>query len=251
MKCDAVILAGGVASAEMSALTGTPLRALFPFHGKPFVQWVFEALRDCPEVGRIAVIGPPELSDCPGLAAADFILPERESLTANLFAGVEALAPQQRVLITASDNPLLSTAAFQDFLSRVPPDAGLAYPYLPHARFLERFPHATNIAIRLRGGRYIGGDCVLIRSEAVEPLRTAITAMVDARKSLVKVLRLLGPAFVARFAARRVTPEDVEKRVSQITDVTFRLVPDCDPVFAIDIDDPEDWEYLLNGEIDF
>jgi GTP:adenosylcobinamide-phosphate guanylyltransferase len=246
MKCDAVVLAGGRASAEMAALTGTPLRALFDYRGKPFVQWVYEALRDCPSVERIAIIGPEEMRDHSALRGADLLLPERESYTANLFAGVEALAPKEQVLITASDNPLLSISAFEDFLRRTPSDAALAYPYLPHTKFLERFPHATNVAIRLREGRFIGGGCVVIRSDAIEPLRSAIVAMGAARKSLLKVLRLLGPTFIARFVARRVTVAEVEQRVSRITGVTFRLVPDCDPIFAIDIDDPEDWEYLIS-----
>src|SRR5512140_1451553 len=109
MKCDAVILAGGRATPEMAALTGTPLRALFDYRGKPFVQWTLDALRTCSEVERIAVVGPPEMQSYPGLADADVLVAERDSYTANLFAGVEALAPQERVLITASDNPLLST----------------------------------------------------------------------------------------------------------------------------------------------
>jgi hypothetical protein len=243
---DAVILAGGRASEEMAALTGTDRRALFPYGGKPFVQWVFQALRSCPEVDRIAVIGPPELKDHPGLSSADLILPERDSLTANLFAGIEAINPRERVLITASDNPLLTSDGFHDFLRRSPGNAGLTYPILPHARFLERFPHATNVSIRLRDGRFIGGDCVMMQADAIEPLRSAIVAMVDARKSLLKVLRLLGPGFVARFVARRLTVEDVERRVREITGVEFHFVPDCDPAFAIDIDDPVDWNYLCS-----
>jgi hypothetical protein len=232
----------------MAALTGTAVRSLFPFRGKPFVQWVYEALRVVPAVHRIAIVGPESLSERAGLSAADLLVPERDSYTANLFAGIEALAPSGRVLVTASDNPLLSAAAFQDFLDRAPQDAGLVYPVLPHGRFLERFPHAKNVAIKLRDGRWIGGDCVLIHADAVEPLRTAIHSMADARKSLVKVVRLLGPGFALRFVTRRVTVPDVERRVTELTGVTFRTVPDCDPVFAIDIDDPVDWQYLLEWE---
>ena len=89
---------------------------------------------------------------------------------------------------------------------------------------------------------------MVVRADAVDPLRSSIIAMADARKSLFKVLRLLGPVFVARFLSRRITMLDVERRVREITGVTLRFVPDCDPVFAIDIDDPEDWEYLKEWE---
>src|SRR5437899_2384095 len=137
---DAVILAGGRASDEMAARTGTYLRALFPFKGKPFIQWVYEGLRANERVGRIAVIGPPELAETPGVMDSDLVLAERENVTANLFAALDALSPSGKVLITPSDNPLLDAAVFEDFLSRAPTDATVAYPILPHSAFLQRFP---------------------------------------------------------------------------------------------------------------
>src|SRR5579871_5068630 len=142
---DAVILAGGRATDAMAARTGTPLRALFPYRGKPFVQWVFEALRASDRIARIAVIGPPELAQTPGMAGADLLLRERDTIVANLFAALESLDPRGRVLITACDNPLLTTAIFDDFLARVPREAAVAYPVLRHRTFLERFPHAGKI----------------------------------------------------------------------------------------------------------
>jgi molybdopterin-guanine dinucleotide biosynthesis protein A len=244
MVTDAVILAGGRATEEMVQRTGTPLRALFPYRGKPFVQWVYEALRASPHVERIAIIGPDAMRDVEGVSGADLVLAERESITANLFGAVEELRPRGRVLITACDNPLLSTAAFDDFLSRAPAEAAVAYPVLRHAAFLAGFPAAENVPIRLRDGLWIGGGCVLIQSEAVPDLRLAIERVLNARKSLAKMVRLLGPRFAARFVMKRVTAPEVEQRLTEIAKVPIRLVYDCDPVFPIDIDDPEDWDYL-------
>lgn len=241
---DAVILAGGQASEAMAARTGTPLRALFDYQGKPFVQWVYEALRASEQIARIAIIGPPELAQIPGLAGADLILPERESITANLFSAVEELKPSDPVLITACDNPLLTTAAFDDFLSRAPQEAAVAFPYLPHAVFQKQFPGAQNIPISLRDGVWIGGDCILIQSEALPALRQAVESVLAARKSKARMLRLLGPGFALRFALKRLNVRDIERRISEITHLPFRFVPDCSPVFVIDIDDPEDWIYL-------
>jgi GTP:adenosylcobinamide-phosphate guanylyltransferase len=242
---DAVILAGGRASEEMAQRTGTPLRALFPYEGKPFVQWVYNALRASEHIERIAVIGPEELRQEAGLSSADMLLTERESITANLFGAVEELRPAGRVLITASDNPLLSTAAFDDFLTRAPEDAAVVYPVLRHRVFLERFPQAQNVPIRLKDGVWIGGGCILIQAQAVPDLRLAIERVLSARKSLPKMVRLLGARFAMRFVLKRVTAEEVERRVSEIARLPVRFVYDCDPVFPIDIDDPEDWDYLL------
>lgn len=243
-SCDAVILAGGRAAPEMAARAGTHVRALFEWRGKPFVQWTYEALRASERVRRIAIIGPEALREVPELAGADLLLPERESITANLFGAVGALRPERAVLITACDNPLLTTAAFDDFLCRVPADAAVAYPILRHADFLARFPHATNTPIALRDGVWIGGDCAWICAEAIPKLRAGIESALAARKSVPRMLRLLGPGFAARFALKRVTVADVQQRVCAIAGLPFRFVPDCDPVFVIDIDDPVDWDYL-------
>lgn len=242
--CDAVILAGGRASEEMARRTGTPLRALFPHRGRTFVEWVYDALRSSRYIARIAVIGPAALHERPGLASCDLLLPERESITANFFAAIEALEPSGRILITASDNPLLTTAAFDDFLARVPPDAAVAYPILRHETFLRRFPGATNIAIPTREGAWIGGGCILIDSRVLPALCAAVERVLAARKSKWRMVRLLGIPFALRFATRRITTREVEARASQIVGVPFRFVPDSAPEFPIDIDDPEDWDYL-------
>src|SRR5205085_12189897 len=109
---DAVILAGGRASPEMERRAGTPHRGLFPYQGKPFVEWVYEALRASQYVDRIAVVGPEQLADLPGVGKADELVLEADSIQENLFGALAQLLPEKRVLITASDNPLLTTQAF-------------------------------------------------------------------------------------------------------------------------------------------
>lgn len=246
---DAVILAGGAASEEMALLTGTPIRALFPFRGKPFVQWVFEALRAVPQVERIAVVGPVEhLERVPHLAGNARLVPERDTMEANLFGAIAELLPHGRVLVAACDNPLLSSDAFQDFLERCPNEAGVCYPVMEHRAFLAHFPGATNVAVRLKDGAYIGGDCVLLQSGAIPKLEYAIRQVAAARKSLFRMVSLLGWGFVVRFALKRVTSSEVEERASQVAGVPVRFVRDCNPVFALDIDDPEDWRYLVRWD---
>lgn len=241
---DAVILAGGRVRPAMAAKTGTDVRALFEWEGKPFVQSTYEALRGSDRIDRIAIVGPVELRKLSGISTADIILPERVTITANLFSAVDALKPRERVLITACDNPLLSTAAFDDFFHRIPPDADVAYPILRHGTFVSSFPGSTNIPVRLRDGAWIGGDCIAISANAVPALRDAIATILDARKSIVKMAKLLGIPFAARLAFRRVTVPQVERQICRIAGIRFRFVPDSNPVFVIDIDDPEDWDYL-------
>ncbi len=241
---DAVILAGGRASDELARRTGTPLRALFPYKGKPFIQWVYEAVRGCRLVGRIAVVGPDELRDVPCVCEADLLVPEAESIEANLFGAIARLLPEHRILVTASDNPLLTTDAFDNLLQRCPENAAVCYPILRHQEFLRKFPRATNTAVQLKDGSWIGGGCAVIHSRSVPRLQHAIQAVLAARKDKARMIGLLGWQFALKFKMKRVTSQDVEQRLCEITGLPIRFIRDCSPLFPIDVDDPEDWIYL-------
>ena len=129
MNTDAVVLAGGHTEPALAEMTGTGRRALIPFEGKPFIAWVMEALRDCASVERIAVVGPKELCGTPVAGLADLVVPEATGIFENFCAGIEALGSAGKVLVMASDNPLLSARALEDFLGRCP-EADVCYPIL-------------------------------------------------------------------------------------------------------------------------
>jgi NDP-sugar pyrophosphorylase family protein len=62
---DAIILAGGENSKQLSALSPQPYEAMIEIAGKPMVSYVAQALAESPRVGRIFVIGPVQvLSSC-------------------------------------------------------------------------------------------------------------------------------------------------------------------------------------------
>ena len=245
-RVDAVVLAGGSCSAEMAQRTGVTQRALVPWRGVPFVRHVVDALRASPRVARIAVIGPPSLQSL--LPDVDLVLPERATIVENVIAAMEALGPRGHVLVTASDNPLLTPGAFTDLVVRTPDDAAVAVPILARDAFLDRFPAADNVCIRLRDGVWIGGCAVLIDGRALPKVRRAIERVLRARKSMLRMVGLLGPLFAARFAFRRVTVGEVEARACDVAGVPVRFVRDCDPAFPIDLDEPADLDYLLQWE---
>jgi molybdopterin-guanine dinucleotide biosynthesis protein A len=241
---DAVILAGGLASPEMERRAGTPHRALFPYKDKTFIQWVYEAVRGSEFVDRIAVVGPEQLAEIPSVSGADLLVSELDSIDANLFGALAKLLPEKRVLITASDNPLLTTASFDSFLSRCPEQAAVAYPILRHETFLRKFPRATNTAIKLRDGVWIGGAQAVIHSKSIPKLQHWIRTVLAARKDLRQMVSLLGWKFAMQFSVKRITSQQVEDRICEITGLPIRFIRDCSELFPIDIDDPVDWDYL-------
>jgi hypothetical protein len=208
------------------------------------VVWVLEALRGCASVERIALVGPQELYDSAAARLADCLVPEREGIFENFCAGVEALPGASKMLVTASDNPLLTPQAFDDFLARCP-EADICYPISRGEVFRQAFPGSDNVLIPLREGKFIGGACVLFDARALPKLHQSISRVLAARKSYWKMVGLLGCSFTLRFLLRRATIAGIEQRVHALTGCTFRTVPDCDPVFSIDIDARGDLEFLL------
>jgi hypothetical protein len=57
--------------------------------------------------------------------------------------------------------------------------------------------------------------------------------------------RLLGPVFLLRFLARRLTIPEAEARASQITGCQCRVLMDADPRLSCDVDHLADYEYAL------
>jgi hypothetical protein len=243
MHVDAIVLAGGHAERALARLAGTDQRALIPFEGKPFIVWVLEALRGCAAVERIAVVGPEALRHTAAARLADLLVPEGHGIYDNFWAGVEALHSPGKVLVTASDNPLLTTQALEDFLTRCP-DVDICYPILRGEVFREAFPGSDNILIPLRDGKFIGASCMLFDARALPKLREAVARVFAARKSYGRMVGLLGVGFTARFLLRRVTVAEIEQRVGSLTGCHFSAVPDCDPVLAIDIDAERDLEII-------
>lgn len=239
---DVVVLAGGRCSPEMAARTGCTERALIPWQGEPFLAHVLRAAHAFGRCGRVAVVGPPGVAA--HLHPGDLHVPERDTIVENTFAALDALASRGRVLVTVSDNPLLTAATFDDLVARSDPAAAVSVPALTQAQFLARFPGATNVCIRLRDGAHIGGCAVLLDAQALPRLRPAIARMLEARKSLLRSVGLLGPLFAVRFALGRATVAEVERRASRMAGAPVRFVRDCDPVFPIDIDDVAELDYL-------
>jgi len=189
-------------------------------------------------------IGPEALSEVPSVSGADLLVPELDSIEANLFGVLARLLPEKRVLITASDNPLLTTEAFDNFLARCPEHSAVAYPILRHETFIRQFPRATNVSIKLRDGTWIGGGQAVIHSKSIPKLQHWIQTVLAARKDLKQMVSLLGLKFAMQFSLKRVTSQQVEDRICEITGLPIRFIRDCSSVFPIDIDDPADWDYL-------
>ena len=124
----AVVLAGGPADDISAMQPGAPNKAFVEIEGVALVGRVLAALRASASVLRIVVVAPESMRSHPALAAADELRPDGIRITDSLRSGLSGLPRDLDTLVVASDLPVLTVVAVDDFAQRVRQlDADVAY----------------------------------------------------------------------------------------------------------------------------
>jgi len=251
MSIDAILPAGGRISGDFARETGTEIKALIALCGRTLLERTLATLRATGRVGRIVVIGPREVVEHPCPHAADAALMEAGSGPANIVRGMEWLwnasggRYPERILIITTDLPFLTAQAVTGFLDACPADVDVCLPLTRRREFEAGFPGLTIEYVRLRDGQWTMGCAFLVSPTAIANNRAMIERAFAGRKSQIAMVRLLGPLFIVRFLARRLTVADIERRGLQLLGCTGAGIRGCAPELALDIDQPQDYHYAL------
>lgn len=246
MSLDVVVLAGGKNSAEMTAATGVENRALTSLGTRTMLDYVTSALRAAPSVGAIYVVGEvPAGRDYQNVQGG-------ETLLDNLMAGLraaEAGGSRDRVLISTSDIPFLTSEAVEDFISRATQSgADLCCSYVPVDLCYARFPDMKRTAVKLREGPLTLGNLMLVKPQFLLANRETIARAYAARKSPIQIAQMLGLGLLVRLllsqalAPSLLTIGALEQSVSRLLGSNARAVGIRSeyPEIGTDVDKPED-----------
>ncbi|MBV8116464.1 MAG: nucleotidyltransferase family protein [Candidatus Eremiobacteraeota bacterium] len=234
---DAVVLAGGPADEVARRQPGVPNKAFIEIAGTTMVGRVLAALRNSPSVGRIAVVAPASVREHPGIALADELRPDGVRITESLRSGLAGRIPNHDVLVVASDLPVLSVIAVDDFIARARAlDADLIYGCVERRVHAERFPDVPHTWARLRDGTFCGGGLVTIKPRALASLERFIERLGAARKHPLRLASLFGWDVLARYAIGRLTVAQAEARASRILGVRVRALISPYPETAVNVD---------------
>jgi len=196
MRTNAVVLAGGKNSPEMTEVTETENRALTPLGGRTMLEYVVSALNRAPSVGEIVVVGAVPQSELYRTVTPN------DTLLGNLLAGLDAAGDGERVLISTSDIPFLTPDAVEDFLTRaLATGADLCCSYVPLALCDAKYPEMKRTAVKLSEGKFTLGNLMLVSPKFLRASEGVITAAYAARKSPVAIARLLGGGLLLRLLA--------------------------------------------------
>ncbi|MGA8534989.1 MAG: nucleotidyltransferase family protein [Candidatus Tumulicola sp.] len=233
----AVVLAGGPADAIARRQPGAPNKAFVEIAGVTLVGRVLAAVRASPSVSRIVVVAPATVSDHPGIALADELRPDGIRITESLRNGLAGFPPDRDVLVIASDLPVLTTVAVDDFVARVRAlEADLVYGCVEKGAHLARFPDVPHTWARLRDGTFCGGGLVSIKPRALPSLERFIERLGAARKRPLRLASLFGWDVLARYAIGRLSVGDAETRASQILGARARALISPFPETAVNVD---------------
>ncbi|MTI83334.1 MAG: hypothetical protein FH756_05375 [Firmicutes bacterium] len=242
---DALVLAGSLNEGALSRCSAVRYEALIPIGKKSMVEHVVDALLNSKRINRIVLVGPEhELAGkFPGQKV--HIIKPKEDLVDNVVCGLKLLPGSRQVLVVTSDIPLLNPTAIDNFLDQCTCcDADLYYPIVPREVVERRFSSSKRTYVSLKEGFFTGGNVFLLNPAVVWRCLPKGQEIVNARKSPLKLCRLVGFMFLIRYLMRSVTLEKAQKKVSRLLGIRGQVVISMDPELGIDVDKPSDLDLV-------
>lgn len=241
----ALLLAGGQLNLDdpLYQPRGASQKALLSLAGRPMAQWVADAVLACPSVSGLIVLGLPPNTLQPHQKPI-YYRPSGANLLDTLMLAAAALTDidpdYETVLVCNADVPLLQAAMIDRFLALCDKqDAQAYYPLVTEKTMRRRFPMAERTFVRMRGGRYCGGDIFLARQGVLDTLNMDLLGRVtEGRKHFLTIARALGPGFILRFLLGRMDIHEAAHRASSPFGAVGAVVVHPDAEVAMDVDKP-------------
>ena len=238
---DAIVLAGGPLEGVARLQPGAPNKAFVEIEGVTLVGRVLAALRAAASVRRIVVVAPLNMNGHRDLAVADDLRPDGVRITESLRNGLSGFPDDVDVLIVASDLPVLTSPAVENFFWGVKGlAADVVYGCVEKRVHMSRFPEVPHTWARMRDGTYCGGGIVAMKPRSLPLLERFIERLGAARKHPFKLASLFGWDMLARFAVGRLTIAQAEGRATKILGAPVRAFVSPYPETAVNVDRPSD-----------
>jgi molybdopterin-guanine dinucleotide biosynthesis protein A len=241
---DCVVLAGGVPQTEdlLYEYTQGHPKSLIELAGKPMVQWVLDALDGASSVARVVVVGLEPDSGIHAVKLAGFV-PDHGSMLSNGIAGMQhvlALDPEaKQVLMCSSDIPLIKPEMIESLIRQCPDTAvDLYHSVVSRASMESRFPESRRSYAKVLDGDFAAGDMHIIAPHIIDKHQDLWAALMSNRKSVIKQAMNLGPGFLIKYAAGRMSFDALQRKVLEKFDLNVRLLPVDTPEIGMDADKP-------------
>lgn len=241
-KVTALVLAGPRTGGDpLANAFDVPHKAALPVAGRPMGEWVVQALRDTPAIGRVLVAADwRSLGDSVSLMAREKVVPVAAFPTIGATLEAVLQAVKLPLLITTVDHPLLTPEMVMEFLGKVPADADGALAVARREVVRQIYPGAGSGYMRFRGARVTGCNLFLLagpRARAAIPYWTRLDAD---RTDPAAMIGALGFGSLVLWSLGLLTLDGAARRLSRRIGANLVVVEMSMAEAAIDVDKPED-----------
>jgi GTP:adenosylcobinamide-phosphate guanylyltransferase len=228
---------------------GEGLKALVKINNKPIVEYIIEALRNCPLVDKIAIVGPFEILNRALIGKVDYIIEGRGSIVENIIKGIDGFDYNSNLLICTSDIPLLTSEAVLDFVMKaIRTRADFCYPIVEKSKNKKLFPGIERTYVRLREGSFTGGNIFYIKPERIKACAEKANELIASRKNPTRMAKILGLKVLVGFILGRLTIASAEIKFSRVFGIKAKAIISDFPELANDIDKPSHLEYITRRQ---
>jgi GTP:adenosylcobinamide-phosphate guanylyltransferase len=235
-----IALAGGVLEPSFRRAGFAAVnKAYIAVDGQTMLARVLRALGAAASIREIRVITPPDAWAAAGrqIPAADAVIAPGSDLIGSVVAGLNGIADDERVLVCATDLPLLTPRAVDAFAAAArttPCDVG--YGYVERGAHQRAYPGIRHTWVRLREGTFCGGGISVLRAGATRRIVEALRRFTGARKAPWRMAALFSPMLMARLLLGKVSVRELEQRAGALTGLLCRGLLCPYPEIAVNVD---------------
>jgi hypothetical protein len=230
-------------------LLGTAEKCAALWQGKPLAAHVADAALHA-GAERIAVVCGTETRSAIGETDARISFAESgPNPVESASNGVQVLGNAERIVFLPGDLPLLRGEHIRDFVDRFPTgaqpwvSAGIAAE--PDIR--ARFPNLAGLrTMTLSRQKYCGGGLFAASSAGFKLAHSLASSMSGHRKSQLKMAVRFGPVRLFRYFIGAMSVNEAEVAAAKLFGCAAHIAVGCAPESIMDVDEPDDWSYLLN-----
>lgn len=232
----AAVLAAGRIDRELAAATGATAKALVRVGGRPIIDRVLQALDGSTFVEETKVVAAPE-SALVGYLGDRAVAADGPELMDTVMTGLGALGTPERILVVTGDLPLITAEAVDHFCDQaLQSEACIVYPVISQETCERIFPGSTRTYVRLRDGRFTGGNIAVLSRRFLTEQSVRLTEAFAARKHPLRLCTMLGWGFLLRLLTGRLSLTQITERAESLLGVRVHVVQTPYPEIGFDVD---------------
>jgi hypothetical protein len=198
-------------------------------------------VRAVPRVARLIAVAPAGAHGDPALSVAGETRSDGARMIDSLRSGVAGFDPDEPLLVTAADLPVLTAAALDELIdAALDRDLDLAYSCLERRYHEARYPRFPHTWARMREGEFCGGGAVVLKPRVIARLATLLDRLGSARKAPLRLAAIFGWGTLARFALGTLRIAAAEERASELLRARAGAIRCTHPEIALNVDRESD-----------